>query len=562
MTKRIFKSICLVTFSVLLASTALLLAVLYDYFSSVQRGQLRMQTALAAQGAALNGLDYFDGLDTDRYRITWIAPDGTVLYDNASAPDEMENHLEREEIAQALKTGLGESARYSQTLMEHAIYCARRLPDGSVLRMAAARSTVLTLVLGMLQPLSFIALAALVLSLILAFRLSREIAKPLNELDLDNPLKNREYEEIAPLLRRLADQQRQIRAQEDELQLKKSEFEAVTNGMAEGIVLLNGENVLLSVNPAAARLLGLSPEDVGRSLRAAHPSLELQQLLQDAGDGRHSEMVMELQGGKYQLDASPVLSDGLVTGVVLLLQDVTERERTEEMRREFTANVSHELKTPLQTISGSAELLAEGMVPPEDVPEFSRRIYGEAQRMIRLVEDILRLSHLDENAWDGPRENVDLYALAEETVRDLGPQAERAGVTVTLSGESAVLPGVRPVLRSVVYNLCDNAIKYNRAGGSVAVTVEDAPAGPTLTVADTGIGIPAEAQDRVFERFYRVDKSRSKALGGTGLGLAIVKHAVKLHKGEISLVSAEGEGTTVAVRFPRERLYTDFTSPG
>lgn len=550
MTKRIFRAVCVVTFSVLLASTALLLAVLYDYFSAVQRNQLRMQTNLAAQGVALNGLDYFDNLETDRCRITWIGADGAVLYDSISDTDEMENHLEREEIAQALDSGLGESARYSQTLMEYAIYCARRLPDGSVVRLAVARNTVLTLVLGMLQPLCVIALVALVLVLVLAFRLSRQIAKPLNELDLDEPLKNREYEEITPLLRRLAMQQRQIRSQEDELRLKKSEFEAVTTGMAEGIVLLNEKNIILSINPAAARLLGTTPDAVGRSLRSTHPSLELQQLLQDAGDGRHSEMVTELQGSEYQLDASPVLSDGLVTGVVVLLQDVTERERIERLRREFTANVSHELKTPLQTISGSAELMAEGMVAAADVPGFARGIYTEAQRMIQLVEDILRLSHLEENAAGTPRETVDLYALAEETVETLATQAESAGVTLALTGESAPVRGVRPALRSIVYNLCDNAIKYNRSGGSVTVTVENAPREIVLTVADTGIGIPADARDRVFERFYRVDKSRSKALGGTGLGLAIVKHAARLHNARIDLDSTEGEGTTVTVHFP------------
>lgn len=549
MTKRIFKSICIVAVSVFLSSVILFMGVLYDYFVSIQRRQLRMQTDLAAQGAANEGIAYFEGLDVTDYRITWIGTDGAVLYDSKSDSAEMENHLEREEIKQALSEGVGESSRYSITLLERSVYCARRLPDGTVLRLSIAQNTLLTLILGMMQPICSIFAIVLVVALVLASRLSKAIVKPLNELNLDDPLKNDGYDEMAPLLKRIATQQRQIRRQGEELRQKQSEFEAVTTGMAEGIVLLNKKKMILSINPAAMRLFGAEQSCKGRYLLSLNRSLELQELLQKAGDGEHTEMRMELDGGIYQLDASPVFSDGLVSGVVLLMLDVTEKEKAEQMRREFTANVSHELKTPLHTISGSAELMENGMVKQEDIPVFAGRIYSEAQRMIRLVEDIIRLSHLDEGdnmKW----EDIDLYMLAEETVQVLLPEAQTAGIRIDICGSSAIVYGVRQLLWSIVFNLCDNAIKYNHRDGSVLVTVESEENSVILAVADSGIGIPAKHQERIFERFYRVDKSHSKAIGGTGLGLSIVKHAAKFHNARIEVHSVVDRGTTIKVYFP------------
>lgn len=553
MTKRIFRSICIVALSVFLASVILFMGVLYNYFSNVQRSQLRMQTNLAAQGVDKDGLSYFDGLDVKDYRITWIDTDGTVLYDSKSDSAEMENHLEREEIKQALSEGSGESARYSTTLLERSIYCARRLSDGTVLRLSIAQNTLLTLFLGMLQPICVIFVVALILSLVLASRLSKGIVKPLNALNLDEPLNNDGYDELTPLLRRIAAQQRQIRKQEEELRQKQNEFETVTTGMAEGIVLLNEKKMILSINPAAMRLFDTDRSCVGKYLLSVNRSLELQELLQKAEDGRHAEMTMELGGGTYQIDASPVFSEGLISGIVLLMLDVTEKEKAEQMRREFTANVSHELKTPLHTISGSAELMAGGMVAQADIPRFSGQIYAESQRMIRLVEDIIKLSHLDEGADDMKREDVDLYALAAETVQTLLPEADAAGLQMDLCGASVVVHGIRQLLRGIIYNLCDNAIKYNRKNGSVSVTVSEEESGAILSVADTGIGIPPECQERVFERFYRVDKSRSKEIGGTGLGLSIVKHAAKLHGATIEVHSIVDGGTTVTVRFPKNK---------
>lgn len=549
MTKRIFRSICLAAVGVFLASAVLFMGVLYDYFSHIQKNQLRMQTELAAQGADHDGAAYFEGLDAKDYRITWINTDGTVLYDSVSDTSEMENHLEREEIRQALAEGTGESSRYSVTLMERSLYCAKRLTNGTVLRLSIAQNTLLTLSLGMAQPICAIFIAALLLSLLLASRLSKKIVKPLNELDLDAPLKNDGYDELTPLLRRIDAQQQQIRRQSDELRQKQREFETVTQGMSEGIVLLNSGLTVLSSNPAAGRLLG-TDDCAGAYILSLNRSAELRSLLQKAQEGHNAKALMELGESRYQLNASPVITGSTVSGIVLLLLDVTEKEMAEQLRREFSANVSHELKTPLHTISGCAELLAGGVVKPEDVARFSAQIYTEAQRMISLVTDILRLSQLDEGTVTGKQEEVDLYALAEQELSELSVPAGEAGITLRLCGERAGVWGIPELLQSIVHNLCDNAVKYNRRGGSVTVTLKKEADAVSLSVEDTGIGIPPEHQERIFERFYRVDKSRSKEVGGTGLGLSIVKHAARLHNARIRLRSIPGSGTTITVRFP------------
>ena len=551
MTKRIFQSIFIVALSVFFASIILFMGVLYDYFSGVQYSQLRMQTNLAAQGAENEGIAYFEGLNAQDYRITWIDTDGTVLYDSISDLDKMENHLKRDEISRAISEGAGESSRYSVTLMERSLYCAKRLSDGTILRISVAQNTLFTLFLGMFQPICIIFAAAVILSLVLAFRLSRGIVKPLNELNLDEPLNNQGYDELIPLLCRLDAQQRQIRKQGDELRQKQSEFETVTTGMAEGIVLLNMKRIILAINPAAVKLFRTDNSCVGKYILSVERSPRLQELLQKAGDGKHAEMIMELGKGKYQLAASPVFSDELVSGIVLLMLDVTEKEKAEQIRREFTANVSHELKTPLHTISGCAELLANGMVKQRDVMDFSRQIYMEAQRMIQLVEDIIRLSHLDEGADEMKREEVDLFAMAGEVIKSLQRQAEEAHIKISLDGKSAFVYGVPRLLQGIIYNLCDNAIKYNRTDGSVLVTVKNEERGVCLSVTDTGIGIPKEHQERIFERFYRVDKSHSREIGGTGLGLSIVKHAARLHDADVELDSVVDGGTTVKVYFKK-----------
>ncbi len=550
MTKRIFRSICLVAIAVFLACVVLFLCVLYDYFGNVQQNGLKTQTELAAQGVEAVGAEYFEGLSPKDYRISWISADGKVLYDSEADLSEMENHLEREEIKEALESGYGESSRYSATLMERTLYSAKRLSDGTVVRLSVAQSTLLMLLLGMMQPLVVIILIAIVLSMFLASRLSKKIVKPLNSLDLDDPLSNEGYDELSPLLRRIDTQQRQIKNQADELRKRQEEFEAVTENMSEGIVVLNTKGEILSINRAAEKLFDVSHDCVGQHMLSVNRSAEISDLISQIEKGIRVERTLELKGRKYRLDISPVSEDEKVTGAVLLMLDVTEKEQAEQMRREFTANVSHELKTPLHTIAGCAELLENGMVRPEDTARFYSQISNETGRMIALVEDIIRLSHLDEGAEDMKRERVDLYDLAAQTVKSLSREAENVGVSVSIEGENAVVVGVPQLLESIVYNLTDNAIKYNRQGGTVKVSVECLSDGVCLSVSDTGIGIPREHQERIFERFYRVDKSRSKELGGTGLGLSIVKHAARLHNAKIELQSVEGEGTTVKVTFP------------
>lgn len=553
MTKRIFRSVCIVAVVVLFASLALVMGVLYDYFSGSQENQLKTQTDLAAQGIEHEGSSYFDGIDSEELRITWIDKNGKVLFDNKTDASSMENHLEREEVRQAVENGYGKSSRYSETLTEKSLYSAKKLSDGSVLRLSVSQYSVLTLFLGMLRPVLIIALLAVVLALLLAYRLSKNIVTPLNKLNLDSPLSNKVYEELSPLLKRMDAQQRQLKHQSEELKRKREEFETATENMSEGLIILNEKGVILSINRAAAKMLGLSEDSVGKDIFSEKTSVNLKEPTQIALSGKNKEEVFALRDGNCQLLANPVSTDGKVTGAALLVLDVTEKERAEQMRREFTANVSHELKTPLQTISGYAELLANGMVADKDKTAFSEKIYAEAQRMIRLIEDIIKLSNLDEGAVELTRETVDLYVTAENTVRSLLPAAKKANVTLSLNGENAEIYGIPQLLTAVVYNLCDNAIKYNKDGGTVFVSVKNNAENIVLSVRDTGIGIPKEQQERIFERFYRVDKSHSKEVGGTGLGLSIVKHAAKLHDAKITLESEVGKGTEITVIFPKKQ---------
>lgn len=550
MTKRIFNSICLVTFVVLLASVVLIMGVLYEYFSGVQQEKLKAQTILTAQGLSHEGLDYLRNVDAGIYRLTWVGADGSVLYDSLADADGMENHLDREEITQAMETGYGKSSRYSATLTERLFYYAVRLPDGSVVRLADAQYTMLTLSLAILQPILVIVFAAILLALFLALGLSRKIVAPLNDFDLNHPASNLVYPELAPLAERLDLQQRQLNSRSAELRQRQEELSAITDSMSEGLVLLNGEGNIISINRFAAKLLGLENILSGEQrLKACTP--EIPALIDSAKQGESSECLINLGEGTYQFSISPVVTDAVVTGVAIVIFDMTDSVRSEQMRREFTANVSHELKTPLHSISGYAELMKNGMVKQEDLCRFSGQIYSEAQRMIRLIDDIIRLSHLDEDKGETAAEKIDLYSIAVETASAFEAAAKKADVALTVSGESVCIIGVPQQVRSIVQNLCDNAVKYNRPGGSVHVEVKCAPGQAILSVKDTGIGIPPEHQDRIFERFYRVDKSHSKEVGGTGLGLSIVKHAARLHHADIALKSEAEKGTEVTVIFPR-----------
>ena len=549
MTKKIFQSILLVAGCVLLASLLIIMGFLYDYFGGVEENQLRDELSLAAAAVEDGGTDYLSRLTADRYRLTWIAADGSVLYDTKTNAESLENHASRAEVSQALATGTGESTRYSSTLMEKTMYYAQRLDDGTVLRISISRATVGMIAVGMIQPLLIVLIVALILSGLLARRLSRRIVDPLNSLDLEHPLDNDAYEELSPLLKRIHHQHVEIQTQLRELREKTDEFTQITGSMREGLVLLDEHGSILSINAAAQALFGADAQCVGRDFLTIERSHEISAAIQAAAADGHSEVRAERAGHVYQFDISRITSDGKFLGTVILAFDITEQEFAERNRREFTANVSHELKTPLQGIIGSAELIENGMVKPGDLPRFVGHIHAEAARLVTLIDDIIRLSQLDEGDAM-PTEPVDLLAVSQEAAENLHDVAAARDVMVSVTGQPAVLPGVRRLIYEIVYNLCDNAIKYNRDGGRVDVTVAADAGGSSITVADTGIGIAPEHQARVFERFYRVDKSHSKASGGTGLGLSIVKHAVQYHHGRIELESTPGTGTTIRVVFP------------
>ena len=549
MTRKIFSSTMLVAGIVLLAAAVIIIGVLYEYFGGVQTNELRDELGLAAVAVEADGTGYLEKLTAESCRLTWIALDGTVIYDTRRDAESLENHASREEVAEALTTGYGDSTRYSATLLQKTIYSARRLSDGSVLRISVSRQTAAVLALGIIQPILVVLLAALILSGVLARRVSRRIVEPLNTLDLDHPLKNDVYEELTPLLKRINAQHQEIEAQMRELRRRTDEFTQVTGSMKEGLVLLDERGTVLSINAAARELFGAAEDCVGADFLTVERSHDMSAAVEKARESGHSELRMPRGGREYQFDISRIESGGETVGTVILAFDITEQEYAERNRREFTANVSHELKTPLQGIIGSAELIENGMVKPEDVPRFVGHIHTEAARLVTLIGDIIRLSQLDEGD-EMPKERFDILAEAKSAVDSLAPAAAARNIMLSAEGESAEINGVRRLVYEIIYNLADNAIKYNKDGGSVRVTVEKCGGDAVLTVADTGIGIAPEHQSRIFERFYRVDKSHSKASGGTGLGLSIVKHAAAYHHAKIELESAEGEGTTIRVIFP------------
>ena len=544
MTSKIFRSTVFVAAVVLLCSLSVILGVLYNHFTDVQVRQLKDELSLAVTGTEQYGNAFLENVEADRFRVTWIDKDGTVLFDTQADQTAMENHANREEIREAMETGSGSAVRNSSTMTEQTYYEARRLYDGTVLRISANQASAWALMIDLLWPIILIAVLAIGLSALLARRMAKVIVGPLNKLDLEKPLSNDTYEELSPLLRRINRQHLQIDAQMRKLRRKTDEFIQITSHMQEGLVVLDRETNIRSINSAALRIFRAEESCVGSGFFQINRSNDLRQALNDALDHGHGSLIREFDGRIYRFDMSRIRSDGRLLGAVILAVDVTEAQNAEKLRREFSANVSHELKTPLQSIIGSAELLESGMVKPEDAPRFVGHIRREAKRLVNLIEDIIRLSQLDEGVAM-PTEMVDILALAEEVQSILRPSAEDRNVTIVVSGAGFSVTGVRRMLHEVIYNLCDNAIKYNVPGGSVHIHAEN----NRLTVSDTGIGIPPEHQDRIFERFYRVDKSHSKATGGTGLGLSIVKHAAAYHNAKITLDSTPGRGTTITIQF-------------
>ena len=544
MTSKIFRSTVFVAVLVLLCSLSVILGVLYNHFTGVQVAQLKDELSLAVTGTEQYGNAFLENVEADRFRVTWIDADGTVLFDTQADQTVMENHSDREEIWEALETGYGSAVRNSSTMTEQTYYEAQRLKDGTVLRISTNQESAWALMIGMLWPFILIAVLAIGLSALLARRMAKNIVEPLNNLNLERPLSNDTYEELSPLLRRINQQHLQIDTQMRKLQRKTDEFIQITSHMQEGLVVLDKETNIRSINSAAMRIFQAEATCVGSSFFRVNRSNSLRQALNDALDRGHGSVMQELEGRTFRFDMSSIQSEGNLLGAVILAVDVTQSQNAEQMRREFSANVSHELKTPLQGIIGSAELLESGMVKPGDETRFVGHIRREASRLVNLVEDIIRLSQLDEGIAV-PTETVDLLALAEEVKGILEASAADKNVRVRVSGTGFQVTGVRPMLQEILYNLCDNAIKYNVPGGRVDIHIE----GSKLTVSDTGIGIPAEHHGRIFERFYRVDKSHSKASGGTGLGLSIVKHAVAYHKAEITLESTPGKGTAITIQF-------------
>ena len=549
MTKKIFKSILIVAGTVLLASIVIIMGCLYEYFSNIQKDKLADELDIAASAVELYGTDYLKNIDSERYRITWIQADGKVIYDTQAGADSMENHADRQEVKQALAEGEGSGSRYSDTLMEKTSYYARLLDDGSVLRVSTTYATAGLLVLGMLQPILVVLIAALVLSGILARRISKRIVEPMNSIDLDRPLENDTYEELSPLLNRINQQHKEIEMQMRYLKQRTDEFTQITESMKEGLILLDNKGNVLSINEAAQNILETDSDCIGQSFLSIERSRNINNAIQSAFEEGHSEIYAQYGNREYQVDISRIESGGETVGAVLLAFDITEQQNAQRNRREFTANVSHELKTPLQGIIGSAELIENGMVKPEDMPRFIGHIRKEASRLVTLIEDIIRLSQLDEGR-QMPSEQVDLFELADEVKSVLEGACEAKNINMKLMGEHVCVDGVKRLLYEIIYNLCDNAVKYNNEGGIADIDISSDEKNAYITVRDSGIGIPQDQQERVFERFYRVDKSHSKESGGTGLGLSIVKHAVSYHNGTVSMKSEPGNGTEIRVALP------------
>lgn len=553
MTKKIFKSTVLVSASVLILGIAFVLGILYQYFGKQLDTELAREASYLAYGVEQQGEEYLQQLKNTDSRITYIGEDGTVLYDNEADAAEMENHKDREEFQEALATGAGEALRISGTLSEKTVYYAKRLSDNSVLRVASTQYSAFALVLQLVQPVLCIIFVMLILAGIFASRIAGKIVEPINELDLEKPDENEVYEEVAPLLGKISRQNRQIHTQLEEARRNQEEFSIITENMQEGLLVIDSYTMILSGNSSAWKIFQVNEPGTGRSVYSLDRNEDFRKVIETVLEGKHGSALLHLDNEFVQLIANPVNRDGKTVGAVLLLMNETEKVQRENLRREFSANVSHELKTPLTSISGFAEIIQDGFVKEEDVKKFAGRIYKEAQRLIQLVEDTIRISQLDEGENPYEWENIDLYTVAKDVCGNLNEAAKKKNVHLYIEGERLICRTVRPILEEILYNLCDNGIKYNKDNGIVSILIRDLGNEVQLSVEDNGIGIPREDRKRVFERFYRVDKSHSKEIGGTGLGLSIVKHGVTFLGGTLNLVSEVDKGTEITVTLPKHR---------
>ena len=549
MTKKIFKNIFLGCISVLIATIIIIVGVMYNYYGNEMMSGLKSELNSISSGVEIGGFDFLNSLEKDdNDRITWIDSDGTVRYDSDATANKMENHLDREEIREALETGKGEAIRTSNTLSEKTMYCAKLLSDGSIIRVSTNQYTVWILLLNMFQPLAIVIIIALVLSYAIAFFASKKIVMPINELDLENVGAVTTYEEIEPLVHRISHQNRVIKKQIKELNRTQAEFNTITSNMKEGLIVVDTQGKILSHNKSALRLLNIQNLQ-DEFLNSLDIDKQFSDDIKLALDGIHTNEVITFGDRFLSIYCNPVEVDGKVKGAVAVLLDVTEKHQREMLRREFSANVSHELKTPLTAILASAEIIAMPATTQETSAHFAGNIIKEANRLITLVNDIIKLSKLDDKSFEPELEDVDLYELAKDVESTLLPIADSCKVKLELYGEKTMLKGMPTVLSEIIYNLADNAIKYNKENGKVMITVAPVNGKATLIVEDTGIGISKDDQSRVFERFYRVDKSHSKEVGGTGLGLSIVKHGVEHHNGKITLESEPDKGTKITVVF-------------
>lgn len=560
MTKRIFGGAFIVSLVAIISAVAMVLGVAYTKEQQLFKRQLEQQAMLLA--ATMENTSPDDDVESLRKlshdihgtfenRITYIGQDGTVLFDNEADPATMENHLGREEVVAAKQSGTGTAIRESYTMSEMTVYCARVIGYGCIVRVAGTMDTVAARIAGMWWEVLLVVITAAMVSLGVAAIVARVVVKPINSIDLKNPDIGESYSEIAPLLHRISEQNHEIDQQIAELTRSRKEFSLITENMSEGFIIIDSRTEVLSYNTAALKILGSDFTGSSRSVLVLNRSEAFRSAVEDALAGKRSETDLTLSEKIYQVIATPAFTGSSVTGAVMIILDITEKEAREELRREFTSNVSHELKTPLTTIYGISDMLVGGIVKPEDIPGFAKNIRDEAGRMITLIQDILKLSQLDENTFSDQRERVDLYELAQSAAERLRPQADEKHVTISVTGERSEFTGIATVLEEMIYNLLDNAVKYNKQGGRADVDVRSSGDDIVVTVSDTGIGVPADSIDRIFERFYRADKSHSRKVGGTGLGLSIVKHGVSLHGGSITVKSSEGSGTTFTMALPK-----------
>ena len=553
MTKKIFKSNILVAAAVLIFGIACVMAILYQHFGKEINGELKKEASYLSYGVEQDGIDYLKQINEKDDRITYIAEDGTVLYDNMADAEAMENHSERKEVQEALKTGSGYAERTSETLSQKTIYYALRLPDHSVLRVSSTQFSVFVLLMELIPPIIGILIVMLIIAVIVSAHMANKIVEPINNLDLEHPEDNQVYDEVGPLLSKIYKQNRQIKNQLEAARRNQEEFGIITENMQEGLLVIDSYTMILSGNSSVWNMFQLKEAKIGDSVYSLNRNEDFRMLIEQVLKGQHGSVLLHLGNEAIQMIANPVTREHKVVGAVLLLMNETEKVEREQLRREFSANVSHELKTPLTSISGFAEIIQDGLVRAEDIKKFAGRIYDEAQRLITLVEDTIKVSQLDEGENPYEWEQLDAYTVVKDVCGRLKDIAAKKNVHLYIDGDKTMLCTVRPILDEIIYNLCDNGIKYNRDDGTVSIHLRDLGENVEIRVKDNGIGIPGEDQSRVFERFYRVDKSHSKAIGGTGLGLSIVKHGVTFLGGTLKMISEIGKGTEITMIFPKER---------